>query len=593
MAELTYEEITRAKELIRAARPLAIDVWMEFIGHIRQFLSTDDLILLEKWTRARWSEDSLPFNVLLLDLLIGADDERLAEIIREYEDVWRNGLSCTIHGFEWGEQWDYEDHTTYDYEEEGHIEFIEMPQFIHPTLDLDDDGIVYLSQQRAMREVLGDGRIIEVMRPVIITSDRRVWHMPHCKRHDEIIRLPNRKAIWRPLERATNRWSLASMQNFLNNGATVNPWALYLDIEQIFKKRVWTPDEGNYVIFALYVILSYVFPVFEAVPYLHLLGLAGSGKTTVAKIMAQLGFNGRIVVDPTEASLFRDIEQDRPLMILDEQENIGTRKAGQEALATILKGGYKKGLTVPRQEKRGAKWVTVNFDIFCCKVIANVYGLEDILADRAIPVIMRRIPPDLESQYRQDELTQAAVQDLIDNLYLFTMLHMPRIAAFAKNANHRLFSGRTNEIFSPLLTLAAYFDIECDGRPNDRELYHELATTLKMKAEQRQSSKMESPEEMLRQALWNLLNGAEEGEFSSQEIAIEFYALHTSPPNYFNDVWLGRTLAKMDIVRGEADKRRAHHAEEVPHFDYRTGDLHPDWLVKKRLTYYRIRADRL
>jgi len=375
----------------------------------------------------------------------------------------------------------------------------------------------------------------------------------------------------------------------------VNPWALYLDIEQTFRERVWTPNDGNYVIFTLYVFLSYIFPIFEAVPYLHLAGLPGTGKTTVAKIMSQLGFNGRIVVDPTEASLFRDIEQDRPLMILDEQENIGTRKAGQEAMSTILKGGYKKGLTVPRQEKRGSNWVTINFDVFCCKVIANVHGLEDILADRAIPIVMRTVPAEIANNYQHGELTTDMIQPLIDNLYLFTMLHMPKIAKFAHDTHHRFFTGRTSEIFTPLLTLAAYLDIECDSRPDDRDLYDELATTLTQAEQRRQSSKQDSPEEILRQALWGLLQAqnSEIGEFSSHEIAIAFYELHASPPTYFNDTWLGRTLAKMDIIQGNDDKRRASHPEEIPHFDYKTGDVNPNWMIKKRLTYYTIQADRL
>jgi hypothetical protein len=454
---------------------------------------------------------------------------------------------------------------------------------INPALDY-AGGIVYITQQ--MTTASEEDDLIIHSRPMIFTSTRDYFAPPAIKKANELRVLDTNVAIDKSLDRAARRWSLPAISRFLTEDVSVSPWELYHRIEQVYREHVWFAEPGSYMIVSLYTMLSYVYIVFDAIPYLYFTGLPGSGKSHTAILMATLAFNGHLEVDPSDAGLFRNIEATRGLVVLEDQESkIVNRSGAENTFMTILKTGYKRGGCVTRMERMGNQFVPQRFDVYCPKVITNVFGIEDILADRVITIMMRKIPADLEANINT-RLPRTEAQLLIDDLYLFSMLHTPELAKMASiPTRHKT---RTDEIFYPMYILTEYIDsFVPDGAT--RSLLAELGNTLGEQASLRNATREDTNESLLHQALLNLLamHGVSEGWFSTREIEREFYKLHSSPPDWYNDRWLGRNIGKVLRFHPQTDKRRGE-VEYVKRFDYKTGRELDD-VEPKRFTYYFVR----
>src|SRR6185437_11544962 len=100
---------------------------------------------------------------------------------------------------------------------------------------------------------------------------------------------------------------------------------LFNRVLDMWTRHVQLPDSEAHLILTLYTFLSYFHQAFEAVPYLHIHGPKGTGKTTIAKLFEALGFNAQLWVSASPASIFRTIDQLSCLLIFDEMEHLTDR----------------------------------------------------------------------------------------------------------------------------------------------------------------------------------------------------------------------------------------------------------------------------
>jgi len=162
----------------------------------------------------------------------------------------------------------------------------------------------------------------------------------------------------------------------------------YFNVIDLLKKYCDLNDE-DYPIVATWIIGTYFHSEFESYPYLFLNAMKGSGKTRTLKLITDLSHNGEILLQPTEAVLFRTTGT----LGIDEAEGI-TRK-GMENLRELLNGCYKKGTKVKRMKQKksldgGMEQVVEEFNIYRPLALANINGMEDVLGDRCINVILER-----------------------------------------------------------------------------------------------------------------------------------------------------------------------------------------------------------
>jgi hypothetical protein len=103
-----------------------------------------------------------------------------------------------------------------------------------------------------------------------------------------------------------------------------------------------------------------------------------------------MAWNGQQLGSMTEASLFRTAG--KGTLGLDEFEGIAKKE--NHGLREILNSGYKKGMKIIRMKKQktafGEEQVAEYFEPFTPIVMANIWGMEDVLGDRCITAILEK-----------------------------------------------------------------------------------------------------------------------------------------------------------------------------------------------------------
>lgn len=168
--------------------------------------------------------------------------------------------------------------------------------------------------------------------------------------------------------------------------------------------------EEYYVLTALWVIGTYLHDAFSTFPYLFANAMRGSGKTRFLKLVANLSYEGELIGSPTEAVLFR-IPKGHTLCI-DEFE--GVMRKGNEGVRELLNACYKKGMKIRRIKKvktpEGSEMQVEEFEPYKPICLANIYGMEEVLGDRCITMI-------LEKSERKD------IMRLVEDFNNYTKLH--------------------------------------------------------------------------------------------------------------------------------------------------------------------------
>jgi hypothetical protein len=155
-------------------------------------------------------------------------------------------------------------------------------------------------------------------------------------------------------------------------------------------KKYCDLKEEYYSIIALWIIGTYIHNQFPTYPFLFFNAMKGSGKTRLLKLISHLSYNGTILVSMSEAVLFRTASNST--ICIDEFENIGNKE--KAALRELLNAAYKKGLKVKRAYKTKGKFrekmQVEEFDVYCPIALANIWGMESVLSDRCISLVLER-----------------------------------------------------------------------------------------------------------------------------------------------------------------------------------------------------------
>jgi hypothetical protein len=136
-----------------------------------------------------------------------------------------------------------------------------------------------------------------------------------------------------------------------------------------------------------YIALTWVYDRLEVLPYRRFLGTHGSGKTQTLSVMAALCYRSLFFHSPTEAVLYRIIDELGPTLIIDEADF--DRKT-QQAIIRVLNSGYKKrGGGVPRCV--GEDYEVKLFKVFGPKVVGNRKRFADpALESRCLTAFMKK-----------------------------------------------------------------------------------------------------------------------------------------------------------------------------------------------------------
>ena len=247
------------------------------------------------------------------------------------------------------------------------------------------------------------------------------------------------------------------------------------------RESIYLPDERKYYVMAAYILMTYFYDVFTAIPFLWLYGPYGSGKTRANMTATFMSRRGVMILNPSDASLYRLSDAVGATIGIDES-------ALTDNQALIIAGSYKKGAAVPRAEVTRHGIVLKLFE----SVVPRIFSFkdlpkEDYLLQRIIGVQMEKGRPK-----KKEDPLPIEYREIRDTLYLLRLLGLSQILDAKKKAGEILdaceLEGREREIWWPLLTAAIlggfedrvldYMAEDLEKRLKSEDIYVEEKTVL-------------------------------------------------------------------------------------------------------------------
>ena len=328
--------------------------------------------------------------------------------------------------------------------------FSEVWKSVHPVIDV-FDGVAYVGVNLPC-EVKDDKGKVEIREFHFLVNSRGERILCH---KEELSKL--KIQLKHSVVKLPNRWSLSSVKVWLNREASVNPDELYIAVKTAFETYIEFEDSTVYDFLTLWTIGTYFFHLFNAYPYLYIGGTKQSGKTKLLTLLSLLCHNAIFSNNISTASAFRLIQSGRCTLLMDETEKL-INPEREIDFRNMLYAGYKRGAYVYRTHKDTLK--PEPFEVYSPKALANIRGLEDVLEDRCISVILKR-GKNLDIVNREIPLESEVWQQIRDMLYIF---YLTRFNEFTEHTElshlvdrHGL-KQRELELWKPILTLAYFFD---------------------------------------------------------------------------------------------------------------------------------------
>jgi hypothetical protein len=419
---------------------------------------------------------------------------------------------------------------------------------VHPAVDV-VGGLAVVGVTLPCLVTDKEGKQSEKELPFFITSDRRRI-------------LCNPKVLgelkWRltyKIVNFENRWSLNGIKAWLEGG-TVNPRDVYFNVKKAWESFLEFPEPRVYKFISLWSVGTYFFHLFESYPYVLLYGLKRTGKTRTLTVASLVCFNAIFSNNISTSSLFRLIQSGRCTLLLDEAENLAIKERVQE-LRNLLLAGYKRGAKVWRTEKtRGERLVPEQFEVYSPKMLANIQGFEDVLADRGITIIMKRCR-NRNITDKEPKESDKSWQEIRDSLHMLYLQFASEVSAVSEvcvveDAN---VSERELELWRPIFALAKFFDKYVP----EENLVKEMAEMAKAEAKEKQAENVtETPELLLVQTLMKTVE--KEGFYKVKDIVSALTGMFDEDQKWLNTRWCGRALKRLGLVE---DKRRVGSGVEV------------------------------
>jgi hypothetical protein len=146
------------------------------------------------------------------------------------------------------------------------------------------------------------------------------------------------------------------------------------------------------VMVALWVMHTHAIDAADCTPYLDIKSAEKrSGKTRLLEVLALLVARPWLTGRVSAAVLVRKTANEQPSLLLDESDAaFKGDKEYAEALRGILNAGFRRGGVTSLCVGQGANLSYRDFPVFSPKAIAGIGKLPDTIADRAVPIELRR-----------------------------------------------------------------------------------------------------------------------------------------------------------------------------------------------------------
>jgi Protein of unknown function (DUF3631) len=211
------------------------------------------------------------------------------------------------------------------------------------------------------------------------------------------------------------------------------------------------PEQADAV--TLWIAHSHAVDAFDCTPRLSIQSAEKrSGKTRLMDLCGLLTRNAVSTASITSASLFRLVGAGPVTLLVDEIDTVfRARGTGAEDLRGLLNAGYLRGGSVTRAARRGRG--VEHFSVFCPVALAGIGQLPDTVADRSIPIRMkRRADGEPVEKFRRREI-EPDVNLLRECMTEWSEEHLDALAALRPDIPEEL-GDRAADYWEPLLAIA-------------------------------------------------------------------------------------------------------------------------------------------
>ncbi|TWT69718.1 DUF3631 domain-containing protein [Crateriforma conspicua] len=256
------------------------------------------------------------------------------------------------------------------------------------------------------------------------------------------------------------RWSQASREAWLKGEVRPTTDDALAAILGRLDRFIELPDDGETgsrghgATLALWMLMSYCYPIFPAVPYLYLAGPAGSGKTRTMDLIGRMVFRPMFSSNTTAANVFRSLHARGGTLLLDEAERLKDDRSPEVGeITSILLSGYRRGGRANRLEPAGDSFRSVSFDVFSPKLLACIRGLPPALSSRCINVRLSRAAVGSPRAARSLDDSPVEEQQVRDLLHAWMLENAPRLIDTPPPAS--TLANRDAERWEPLFRIAS------------------------------------------------------------------------------------------------------------------------------------------
>src|SRR3990167_1504697 len=235
----------------------------------------------------------------------------------------------------------------------GEVTFVSLEDsyFIKPALHIDiKERKTFVAVPKPWG-MFKDGKFISGTTSCIVTSNPSFWPLNEENMNDK--RIFPRSGL--PNLQLPSRWSHDRVENFVRNHAQKGDESdesdrdsrlpVFLKIRDLAIDLFDFPKEEQSSLLALWIIGTYIYPIFDKYPFLNILGTKNSGKTKLQDFLRYLCFNAEKTDSISTSALFRLAESNMSTILIDE----GERLTGYEAdpdLRLLLNACHSKSGTV-------------------------------------------------------------------------------------------------------------------------------------------------------------------------------------------------------------------------------------------------------
>ena len=223
-----------------------------------------------------------------------------------------------------------------------------------------------------------------------------------------------------------------------------------------FLRRFVIVSEAQADAIALWILHGYCIEAAFATPYLAITSAEKcSGKSRLLEVLAVLVARPLRSASTTEAALFRSLSvSPPPTLLMDEVDALFGPKANgnHEDLRALLNAGYRRGTPVLRCVGERNTQVK-EFQVFGPKALAGIGALPDTVADRSLPIrLKRRAPNEPLERFRMRD-AESEAKELRAQAEEFAAAYLEELAAARPELPDEL-DDRAQDACEPLVAIA-------------------------------------------------------------------------------------------------------------------------------------------